>query len=476
MAWSGGTFTGLHNWVTDQAAGIRILASRHKAQDDVFIAGINQAVNKDGSNALTGNLNAGSQKLTSVSAATLATDAPIASQVQDGSMTYAVDSGGANAYVIALAPVESAHVGGQVIWFKASAANTGASTLNVNGIGVKDIKKNHGQTLIADDIVANQLIGVVYDATTGDFEMVTMPAMIVANLTGNVTGNASGTALTVTQAAQTAITSVGTLTGLALSGTFTQDKGADVASTAGVMTLGADGNYFDISGTNSITGIATLGIGTFVTLHFDSAATLVHHSTDLIMPGAANVVCAAGDEFTFVEFASADWRCVSYALASGSAIVTGAGVKGADVASTAGVMTLGDGTYFDITGTNSITGIATLGIGTEVSLHFDAAAVLVHDATDFVLPGGANITCAANDEFTFVEYASADWRCVSYALASGLAIGGGNSTTDGLYEHSFTIAGAYTIGTGNNALSAGPITIGSSGSVTVPATSTWVIA
>ena len=231
MAWSGGTFSGLYDWVVDAAAGTRILASRHKAQDDVFIAGINQAVNKDGSNALTGNLNAGSQKLTSVSAATLATDAPIASQVQDGSMTYAVDSGGANAYVIALAPAESAHVGGQVIWFKASAANTGASTLNVNGIGVKDIKKNHGQALIADDIVANQLIGVVYDATTGDFEMVTMPAMIVANLTGNVTGNASGSALTVTQAAQTAITSVGTLTALQVDNI--NINGNAITSTAG---------------------------------------------------------------------------------------------------------------------------------------------------------------------------------------------------------------------------------------------------
>ena len=198
---------------------------------------------------------------------------------------------------------------------------------------------------------------------------------MTGNVTGNVTGNASGTALTVTQAAQTAITSVGTLTGLALSGTFTQDKGADVASTAGVMTLGADGNYFDITGTNSITGIATLGVGTFVTLHFD------------------------------------------------------------------------------------------------------AGAVLVHDATNFVLPGGSNITCAAGDEFSFVEYASADWRCVSYVRATGAAlVGGGNTTTDGLYEHSFTIAGAYTITTGNNALSAGPITIGGSGSVTIPATSTWVIA
>jgi len=40
----------------------------------------------------------------------------------------------------------------------------------------------------------------------------------VANLTGNVTGNASGSAATVTGAAQSAITSVGTLTGLNVNG------------------------------------------------------------------------------------------------------------------------------------------------------------------------------------------------------------------------------------------------------------------
>jgi hypothetical protein len=165
---------------------------------------------------------------------------------------------------------------------------------------------------------------LTYNPSTGK---VTATGFVGA-LTGNVTGNASGTALTVTQAAQTAITSVGTLTGLALSGTFTLDKGADVASTAGVMTLGADGNYFDITGTNSITGIATLGVGTEVTLHFDAAAVLVHDGTNFALPGAANITCAAGDEFTFVEYASADWRCVSYALASGSAIVGGsAGLK-----------------------------------------------------------------------------------------------------------------------------------------------------
>ena len=51
-----------------------------------------------------------------------------------------------------------------------------------------------------------------------------------------------------------------------------------------------------------------------------------------------------------------------------------------------------------------------------------------------------------------------------------------NSTTKGLYEHANTIAANYTIATGNNALTAGPITINTGVSVTVPTGSTWVIA
>lgn len=59
--------------------------------------------------------------------------------------------------------------------------------------------------------------GITYNAGTG-----TLTATALAGpLTGNVTGNASGTALTVTQAAQAAITSTGTLTGVTVSGTGT---------------------------------------------------------------------------------------------------------------------------------------------------------------------------------------------------------------------------------------------------------------
>ena len=51
-----------------------------------------------------------------------------------------------------------------------------------------------------------------------------------------------------------------------------------------------------------------------------------------------------------------------------------------------------------------------------------------------------------------------------------------NTTTKGLYEHAHTIAANYSITSGNNAMTAGPITINSGVSVTVPTGSTWVIA
>jgi hypothetical protein len=52
---------------------------------------------------------------------------------------------------------------------------------------------------------------------------------------------------------------------------------------------------------------------------------------------------------------------------------------------------------------------------------------------------------------------------------------GSNIVTQGLYEMANTISANYTIGTGNNAMSAGPITVNTGVTVTVPTGSTWVI-
>lgn len=97
-------------------------------------------------------------------------------------------------------------------------------------------------------------------------------------------------------------------------------KGADIAS-ASALPLLTDGNFFDVTGTTTITSIATSGkVGTEVTLQFDGALTLTHHATDLILPTGANITTAAGDVAKFIEYASGDWVCISYVRASGAAL------------------------------------------------------------------------------------------------------------------------------------------------------------
>jgi hypothetical protein len=84
---------------------------------------------------------------------------------------------------------------------------------------------------------------------TGDIKADTVKAALI----GNVTGNVSGTAATVTGAAQTAITSVGTLTGLTLSGNLT----------TGTADITTDSVYARTIKTTKIenTGYSILGAG-----------------------------------------------------------------------------------------------------------------------------------------------------------------------------------------------------------------------
>jgi hypothetical protein len=78
----------------------------------------------------------------------------------------ASDTGAADAYAIATAPVITAYSAGQVFIFKAANANTGASTLAVSGLASpKSIKKNGSVALVANDIKAGQVVVVVYDGT-----------------------------------------------------------------------------------------------------------------------------------------------------------------------------------------------------------------------------------------------------------------------------------------------------------------------
>ena len=173
MPWSGGSFTrtngvntGATLWAQDRDDGTKILATRHDTNDQDMADGINSTLEKSGSNAATGNLDIGSNRITLVADGTAKTDVATVNQIQsNGPAFQATDTGTANTYVIALSPAITAYAAGQEITFKAGAASTTASTLNVNTLGAKALKKLHDQDIASGDIESGSIVTAVYDGT-----------------------------------------------------------------------------------------------------------------------------------------------------------------------------------------------------------------------------------------------------------------------------------------------------------------------
>lgn len=78
---------------------------------------------------------------------------------------YATSTGSANAYILAIDAQLSALAAGDVVKFKANFTNTGAATINVNSIGVKSIKHNANEAIIAGSIISGEIITLTYDGT-----------------------------------------------------------------------------------------------------------------------------------------------------------------------------------------------------------------------------------------------------------------------------------------------------------------------
>ncbi len=78
---------------------------------------------------------------------------------------YVVDVGNANGYFISPTPAITSYQAGQTFSFKAAHANTTSSQINISSIGSKSILNSVGGSLVANDILANQIIFIEYDGT-----------------------------------------------------------------------------------------------------------------------------------------------------------------------------------------------------------------------------------------------------------------------------------------------------------------------
>lgn len=82
---------------------------------------------------------------------------------------YAADAGGSDTYAVSLPTAPSSYTDGLTVRFKANTANTGPATINVNTLGAEAILRPDGTALQTGDIVANQIVEVIY--RNSDFYM-----------------------------------------------------------------------------------------------------------------------------------------------------------------------------------------------------------------------------------------------------------------------------------------------------------------
>lgn len=94
------------------------------------------------------------------------------SAVQSGAYDYAVDSSGAaNTLTVSLSPAPTTYgTGGFAIAVKVANANTGATVINVNGLGNKSVVHRDGTALVAGDLKAGAIVTLWYDGT--NFQLV----------------------------------------------------------------------------------------------------------------------------------------------------------------------------------------------------------------------------------------------------------------------------------------------------------------
>lgn len=127
--------------------------------------GLSTALTKDGQTTPTANISLGTYKITNLGVGTAATDAARVSQLQNFSTSTLITVAGTDTITGTVSPSLTAYTAGQIFSFVVGTTNTGAVTLNIDGLGAKAVTRTGAIALVAGGMVTGQVALVEYDGT-----------------------------------------------------------------------------------------------------------------------------------------------------------------------------------------------------------------------------------------------------------------------------------------------------------------------
>jgi len=394
-------------------------------------SGLTNCITKDGQSTPTANIPMGSNKITGLANGTLIGDAANLGQVQS-TVAKLISITGTDTVLGTMSPTLTAYAAGQLFYFVAAGANTGAVTLNVDGLGAKAITRDGSTALAAGDINSGEIVVVIYDGTR--FQMIN-----AANSFGNTTINGT---LTVT--GNTGLqANVSVTSALSVGGTFAVTGAATLGSTLAVTgksdlptvsTASANAAVAvitDLSAANaSITsanvGTAVVTTGTVTNLTATSASVAsVNAGVALLTTATVTNLTATG-----ASIASANL---------GNAVISALTLTGVSVASAnVGVANITDLRAVGASVTSANLGTAVVTNGTVTNLTATSASVASVNAAVALLTTATVTTLTASG----ASIASANIGNLQFTAASIASINAGVAVINNLTATSASIASA----------------------------------
>jgi len=370
---------------------------------------------------------------------------------------------------------------------------TGTGHVHINPTGVNSIQINPTYVGTMDNITIGAttpkaITGTTITATTfsgSGASLTSIPNSALVNSAITINGNSTalggsvsvGTVTSVAATAGTGISVSGSpITG---SGTLTvtntaPDQTVVLTAGTGISTSGTYPNF-------TITNTAPSSGGTVTSVTGTSPVVSSGGNTPAIsMPAATTSVSGYLTSTDWTTFNNKGNGTVTSVTGTAPVVSSGGATPAISMAAATGSVNgyltstdwttfngKGNGTVTSVGGTGTVNGITLTGTVTSTG-NLTLGGTLANVSLATQVTGNLPVT---NLNSGTSASATTFWR----GDGAWATPAGSNITTLGLYENSATIGANYTIGTGNNAMSAGPITISTGFTVTVPTGSTWVI-